>query len=159
MKEIQLTKGKIALVDDEDFDRINNYKWQSHLRFNYYYASRKSSRLLGKRKTIYMHREILNINDPNIHIDHISHDGLNNQKSNLRICTSSQNHANQKKHTNCSSIFKGVHWNTKKKRWISVLFMDRKVVHYKTFKCELLAGLSYDDAIKKHHGSFACTNF
>src|ERR1700722_4389868 len=112
-KEIVLSKGKVALVDDDDFDRISQHKWYCN---HYGYAIRKSFndkipdylkpgyksiRESGKIRwvaVIWLHREILNLRDNKIEVDHIDGDPLNNQRSNLRVCSHRQNNRNKKKY-------------------------------------------------------------
>ena len=92
MKIIILTQGKFATVDDDDYDRLNEFNWQA-VKLNHTYYAVRTDRSKIKR-TIRMHREILNIHDSKIQCDHIDHNGLNNQKSNLRICTPIGNSSN-----------------------------------------------------------------
>jgi hypothetical protein len=92
MKRIKLTQGKYALVDDEDFEKLNKHKWYFHQG----YVHRNSKTFFGKRKVISLHRAIMNY-PKNKQIDHIDGNGLNCQKYNMRICTNNQNGKNQKK--------------------------------------------------------------
>jgi hypothetical protein len=93
MKEIPLTQGKVALVDDEDFESIANHKWCAHQRGNTFYAER--SRFGNRGGTILMHREILSTSDTALEIDHIDGNGLNNTRANLRVVTHAENMKNQ----------------------------------------------------------------
>src|SRR5690606_12112402 len=98
-KEIELTKGYTAKVDLEDYDLINSRKWCASVTKNgTVYAQ---SRI--KYKLCLMHRVIMGISDPNIIVDHIDHDTLNNCKYNLRVCSRSENNRNKKSHKNSSS--------------------------------------------------------
>lgn len=109
MKEIQLSRqGKyrdkyVALVDEEDFETLKKFRWHVDKLGRSFYASRNIT-VNGKRQRIFMHWEVLNSK----WIDHIDHDGLNNQKSNLRFCTRQENNMNRRKSENKSSIYKGV---------------------------------------------------
>jgi hypothetical protein len=89
MREIQLPKGKIALVDDEDFERLNKLNWNPILCTNTYYAMRNDN---GRFSS--MHREIMG-NPKGLEVDHIDGNGLNNQKSNLRSVTHKVNGQNK----------------------------------------------------------------
>ena len=95
MKKIELTQGKFALVDDEDFEWLNQWKWYAnHLGYTWYVV--RSVRYDNEVKAILMHRSILNAKIGE-EIDHINHNGLDNRKKNLRICTRSQNNMNRNK--------------------------------------------------------------
>ena len=90
MKEIKLTHGKVALVDDEYFHYLNQWKWFALNSYNNkYYAARHLMKNY-KQSTILMHRVIMNTSDC-LQVDHIDNNGLNNQKANLRNCTNQQN--------------------------------------------------------------------
>lgn len=130
MKQILLTQGYFALVDDEDFDRINQHKWY----YNHGYAVRKPSQLNGKRKgQIWMHREIMPP-PKNKCIDHISGDMLNNQKHNLRICTLAQNQWNSKVQKNSSTGIKNVSWYTQVQAYRVFMRVDGKLKCFGMFK-------------------------
>lgn len=98
MKEIQLTQGKVALVDDEDFEYLNQWKWLAHSDGNNFYAEHHvlSYKIDGKKhnKSVKMHRLIMKPSS-NMHIDHINRNGLDNRKENLRIVTHRENHHNR----------------------------------------------------------------
>ena len=114
MKKIKLSKGKVALVDNEDYIWLNQWKWHfmaggyamRHLRI----SEDKNSKL------IYMHRQILNT-PKGLESDHINRNKLDNRKENLRVATRSQNNMNRKKRINCTSKYKGVSWHKQRKKW------------------------------------------
>lgn len=89
MRLINLLNGILALVDDDDFDRLSKFNWCLHQNPRARYATTKNL-VDGRYRTIYMHRFIMNAGAGEV-VDHIDHNGLNNQKSNLRICTQTQN--------------------------------------------------------------------
>jgi|SRR3989304_10592370 len=153
MKTIKLTQGKVALIDDEDFDRINKFKWTADKSKNTFYAIR---RRFGKK--IYLHRVIINIEKGQI-IDHIDGNGLNNQKSNLRICTQSENSMNKKKKTGNIGKFKGVHWNEERKKWKVEIKKKEKRIFLGRFDNQYEAAIAYDQAAIKYFGNFARLNF
>ena len=96
MKEIPLTKGLVAIIDDEDFERVSRYKWLALPRKRTSYATR-TSQVGGTKKTVYLHRFILNASN-GLQVDHINGNGLDNRKSNLRLVTHSENLRNSYKH-------------------------------------------------------------
>ena len=99
MKKIPLTKGQFALVDDEDFEALSKWKWQAAWQKNIqsYYAVR-TSRVLGVKKTVMMHRVIMKT-PRGLQCDHIHHNTLDNRKSQLRNCTRGENQRNRKSAT------------------------------------------------------------
>jgi len=157
-KLIPLTKGQFAIVDDEDYDCLNQYKWQAYKKVKIWYAMR-SPRANGKRKTILMHRQILGLVNAGykVHTDHINHNGLDNRRCNLRRCTNSQNQQNQRSLNSHSSQFKGVRL-TIYKTYQSQIIVNKKYLHLGTFKIEIKAARAYDKAAKKHFGQFAYIN-
>ena len=158
MKKIQLTKGYEALVDDEDFERINKHKW--HARSNRIHGLVYAARSAGKtpdRKTHWMHREIMNTQD-GMETDHINRDGLDNRKSNLRVCTRSQNARNAKRRVTNTSGHKGVSWDKERKKWHAEIMINYKKIHLGRFDTVEEAAAAYDQAAEKYHKDFARTN-
>lgn len=158
MKQIQLTQGKVALVDDEDFDYLNQFKWAAAKFPNNYYAVRYSS-IGGKQVSVYMHREILGVVDGGIFVDHQNHDGLDNQRVNLRTGTHQDNQRNKRSKAGSSSKYVGVCWHKKDKKWQAAIAIDGKQAHLGQFDSEVDAAVARDVAAKKHYGEFAKLNF
>lgn len=152
MKEIHLTKGQVALVDDEDYEYLNQWKWcaqwESHTKS--YYASRK--RYLGmingkrKQKTIRMHRLIMDA-PTGKQVDHINHNTLDNCKENLRIVTNRQNKQNRK-HKG-SSKYPGVSWIKSSSKWQATIHINGKNKNLGYFKEERAAAKTYENACRK----------
>jgi hypothetical protein len=163
MKRIALRgrhSDKFALVADEDFDKINKYKWflVNYLVVNLSYI-KGSGRKNQKQIRTHMHRLVMDA-PLGFDVDHIDHDALNNQKSNLRICTHQQNGFNQSIQTrNKSSIYKGVSWCRFNKAWRSYIVKDNKQKTLGYFKQEYHAAMAYDIWAKELFGEFAFTNF
>jgi len=163
MKEIQLTQGYVALVDDEDFERVSAYKWSVNTVTKkdgsvITYAKRNARRDVGE-KIWCMHRLILGVTDPKVEVDHEDHDGLNNQRYNLRVASGSQNQHNARIRSDNTSGFKGVSWHKQHKKWITRIQVEGKMLHVGLFTDLLEAACAYDMAAIKHHGEFASTNF
>ncbi len=147
MKRIPLTQGQFALVDDEDFERINQHKWYAlwnscTLSF---YAVRKSKAKNGKQCQISMARQILGlIRSDKKQADHSNHDTLNNQRVNLRIVTRSQNQWNQKKP-------KGYTWHKRDKKYQAQIGINGNLIYLGRFQYPEDARNAYLRAKKKYH--------
>lgn len=154
MKAIELTRGMVALVDDEDFETLNQFEWQALFSKHgkCYYAVR-SEWLAGQNraKTIYMHRQILNAK-PGQRVDHKSRASLDNRRENLRFCTHAQNMANSKLGHRNKSGFKGVFRNHGK--WQAAIATK----YIGLFNSPAEAANAYDLAAIAKYGQFACTN-
>ena len=162
MKEILLSRGKVALVDDEDFEWLNQWKWSlSQLGTNrkyrsIYYAHRTQWYKNGVQRDISMHRLILDA-PKGLEVDHIDGNGLNNQRSNLRLCTRTQNARNARRRKNGSSRFKGV-CKTREGRWNARIYANGKRANLGVFKNEADAARAYDAAAAEAFGEFARLN-
>jgi hypothetical protein len=145
-----------ARVDDDDFVWLSQWKWQAMLSDGKWYAKRGTQKNYIK-KTLLMHRVILGAPD-GLFVDHKDHDGLNNQKHNIRTCTPRQNsvHMRPKPH---GSQFKGVTWHKRNARWQAQIRADGKRIYLGQFDSGVMAAQAYDAAAKKYHGEFALTNF
>lgn len=157
MKEIALTQGMAALVDDEDYEYLSQFKWQVMVRSYTSYAVRCLWKE-GKQYASYMHRELMN-NPKGLQIDHIDGNGLNNQKSNLRLCTTSQNQMNSKPRKNTQSGFKGVRWNRSNKKWESSLRINGENKYLGLYSQKEKAAIAYDNAAKQFFKEFSRTNY
>jgi len=156
MKQIPLSQGKFALVDDEDYDFIMQWKWSLHTGG---YAVRRDhlGTINGKEisKMIYMHC-VINNTAKGIKTDHRDSNGLNNQRYNLRDATSAQNVRYQRK-TRGSSKYKGVHWCKNEKKWKAQICANGRF-SLGTYCSENEAALAYNNAAIKYHGEFALLN-
>lgn len=162
MKEIKLTQGYVALVDDEDFEELNKYSWrltQGRNGANAYAIREDCSR--GIRSTIRMHRQIMGILfGDKIDVDHKDGNGLNNQKANLRKATHQQNCYNSKKRENTSSVYKGVtHTNSSKNNpWMVRGQLDGTSIYLGIYSTQEEAALVYNNFARKSYGEFAKLN-
>lgn len=161
MKTIPLTRGKVAIVDDEDFEKVDAIKWYALKRRELWHASHKDK----KRACIYMHRFIMAAPD-GFEVDHVNGDGLDNRKVNLRVCTKRENARHRRSGDKTkTSRFQGVsrHPNG---RWRAAICAGppgpdgaAKQIHIGHFKDENDAARAYDRAALKYFGPFAVTNF
>jgi hypothetical protein len=153
MKKIQLTQGKVSLVDDSDFDELSKHKWCYR---SDGYAVRMSS--YPNPKIIRMHRVIAGTPD-GMDTDHINGDKLDNRRANLRTCTRSENMRNDGKHSDSTSGYKGVTWRKDTKKWQAQLGVKYKHINLGSFDTAEEAARFYDVAANAYHGEFARTNF
>lgn len=117
-KKIKLTQGKYALVDEEDFEYLNQFKWH----FDGLYGAKKSP------KKIYMHRLLMN-SPKGMEIDHINQNKLDNRKSNLRVVNRSLNMFNVGLRKTNTSGHKGIGWNKNKNKWHAKIMIDYKNIN------------------------------
>lgn len=155
MKQIELSQGKFALVDDEDYEELNKWKWYAAKHRNTFYAQR-TDRTNGK-KTVKMHRFILGITDINILTDHADGDGLNNQRNNIRKATGSQNMWNRRPNKNSTSKYIGVSFDKDKRRkkWKAMIAVNNKSICLGRFFTEEEAHEAYKQKAIELHGEFA----
>jgi hypothetical protein len=153
MKTIPLTKGKFAIVDDEDYEELSKYKWKVRLIRKHFYAFRGIT-----DRWICMHREIMGLplRDNRV-VDHINNDGIDNRRCNLRICTHQQNCFNKKIQVGRNSQYKGVRKD--RNRWKASIKHNYKEIHIGSFGSEIDAAKAYDNKAKELFGEFSCLNF
>lgn len=155
----QKARGRVALVDDEDYELVSQYRWYVWEKPGT--ATKRpqgpyvETRVAGTRSSLRMH--ILIMGQPGI--DHRDHNGLNNQRSNLRIATGSQNNQNMRSPIGYTSQYKGVYWSRQKRRWHATIAIGRKSRHLGFYVSEVEAAIAYDDAAPEMFGEFACLNF
>ena len=150
-KEIHLSRGKNAIVDASDHKALNVYRWYCDTNG---YAARNLPRGNSPR-VILMHREIMNFPSGFV-IDHIDGDRLNNQRSNLRICSIGQNVSNQRRHRNNTSGVKGVSLRQTKSglRYDAKIMVNRKFYHLGSFLTLEEASNAYAKGAQFYHGEF-----
>jgi hypothetical protein len=155
VREIPLGRGKVALVDDEDFDHLNAFRWNA----GGGYARRLDWNGVGQKlNAILMHRVVMDAR-PGQEVDHINGNGLDNRKANLRLCSHLQNSRNRKKQVltqgrRSSSAYKGVYRRSSGK-WAASIRIDQRQVYLGTFATEVDAAVAYAKAAREHHGDFA----
>lgn len=153
-KQIPLTQGKFATVDDADYEWLNQWKWTAYRNGNNWYAIRFAGQKKN-RKGIAMHRLIANA-PVGMDVDHKDHDGLNNTKGNLRVCTRAQNLRNRKM-SKSNSGYIGVHKEGDGYR--ATIAVSGKTHYVGYFHSAEEAAKARDEAARKLHGEFARTNF
>ena len=156
MKKIPLTQGKVAFVDDEDYEEQSKYKWYCD---NKSYAVRNHTDPVTKKQaTILMHREIMKPPKGMI-VHHIDHNVWNNQRCNLHIGTYEQNNQNRKPRKNCTSHYKGVCWCKRRKKWKAQICYKGKCINLGYYNIEEEAARTYDKKAIELFGEFAQINF
>jgi len=158
LKKIPLTQGYYALVDDDMFDYLNQWKWcvLTSKAKNAFYAKR-TIKVNRKQKTVLMHKLIMQCVGNN-RIDHEDGNGLNNQRYNMRFCTISQNNMNSAKPKNASSIWKGVYWDKANLNWRAQIKINKKAICLGRFKDEHSAAIVYNHKAIELFGEFAKLN-
>ena len=150
MRTISLTQNKVALVDDADYEWLSQRKWWANQHHSTFYAAQGAE---------LMHRAILGLQPGDKRqCDHRDGNGLNNQRSNLRICTQTQNIRSQRKRKNTTSRYKGIYWHCRDCKWCSRIRVNNNLIWLGYFNSEIEAAKVYDAAAIEHHGEFALTN-
>ncbi|MHC4216612.1 MAG: HNH endonuclease [Planctomycetota bacterium] len=153
-KRIELSWGKWAIVDAEDYEMLKRYKWLALEKGRSLYA--KTYHLNGK--SLHMHRLIMNA-PSGLVVDHINHNGLDNRKSNLRLCTRLENQRNARPSRGGSSKYKGVCWHKASKQFAVQISFEGKRLWLGYFKDETDAAKAYDKKARELFGEFAYLNF
>lgn len=152
MKEIKLTLGQVAVIDDEDFDKISHLKWRAQKARNGFYATAN----LNNKDVIQMQNMIITNVPEGKMVDHRDRNGLNNQKDNLRICTPSQNGANRTPWG--KSKYLGVSRKGARNKWRAFIGVEGVNKYIGTFDSEEQAAIAYNEAAIKYKGEFANLN-
>ena len=156
MKEVQITKGYVAIVDDEDFEMVSSRSWHVHVdkKRNCTYALTDICSN-GGHKTLSMHCFLVKPEKGYL-VDHRNQNGLDNRRDNLRVCTSSQNKCNSPKRRDSKNKYKGVSFRCNK--WRAAITKDGVKEHLGSFHTEIEAAMAYDRRAVELHGEFAYTN-
>lgn len=162
MKLIELTRGEYAIVDNRDYERLNQFFWRAcrDERGNIKNVQRQVM-FEGKKKAVLMHHEIIGHPLPGLEVDHKNRNPLDNRRRNLRFCTSQLNKANSKKRSTNTSGFKGVSFAKKgvTKPWIVRIQVGARIISGGCFATREDAARRYDQLARQFHGSFAYQNF
>ena len=144
MKEIALTQGQVALVDDADYALVSVHSWCAWKPHKIYYAVSE----INGRFTL-MHRLILGLTDPKIIVDHKDGDGLHNYRDNIHICDHSFNRYQSLKDYPASSKFKGVSWDKEKEKWTAYFYENHRMKRIGRFEDEITAARARDKKVIK----------
>lgn len=153
MKEITLTKGFVALVDDDDYYELSKHSWC----YAEGYAIRSVKKESGAHTTCKMHILIIGKRE-GFQVDHINGNGLDNRKSNLRYATQKENSYNSKSNKGGTSKYKGVRRQRDCKNWRARIQSDGKPIDLGYFSDEKEAAIAYNNAATELHGEYARLN-
>jgi len=158
-RAIPLTQGKYALVDEADYADLIRHSWC---------VSKNTSGYNGHRKTFYavrsekgratlMHRQVMAAKQGQL-VDHINHNGLDNRRSNLRLCSKAENSRNQRGHRGGSSRYKGVSCDRRSAKWQAGISYEGKYHFLGQFDSEIAAARAYNEKARELFGEFAYLN-
>lgn len=155
--QIQLTQGRVALIDDEDFGKVVG-KWHVHWNGPRVYARRTTYPGGNRKVNVYMHRVILGTREGE-QVDHRDGDTLDNRRENLRITRSdSEQQANRGLSKANTSGFKGVYFHKRERKWRATIVVNRKKIGLGEYRTREEAAAAYDRRAKEVWGDFARTN-
>ena len=154
MGEIELSNGGVVLVDDDDMEWLSKWTWRKHTDGSavrmVYYGNKHKTRV---HRIYRMHRVIMDA-PRSLEVDHIDGNQLNNMRSNLRLCTSSENKMNTKTRSDNASGIKGVCWDNDHGAWMSYIKRDGKMITLGRFRNKQHARIARRAAEKVLHGEF-----
>lgn len=156
VKEIVLTRGQVAIVDDEDFERLNQFKWYAHLGGGRFYGARNDTRENGYSK-IYLHREVVGAKAGDI-VDHIDQESLHDWRSNLRVCDRSRNALNHRRYSNNTTGYIGVAIENGNS-FRAYRYINGRTIFGGLYKDIIECAKKSDEIAKEFHGEFAVLNF
>lgn len=155
VRVIPLTQGQFTIVDADDYEWLSKWKWTVwHTKQGGFYARA----WVSKQTSLAMHRIILNAGPGQI-VDHINRNTLDNRRANLRIVTQSQSNCNRRLLiASNKSGFRGVHWNSKAKKWRAFIGINKRLIYLGSFDTPKAAAIARDEASRKYHGGFSPLN-
>ena len=152
VKQIPLTQGKHALIDDEDYEKISGFSWYTHQTNRNLYACSCINGKLTKMQNFLMGKK------KNMFWDHINRNGLDNRRCNLRLATKTENLRNSRKRKNASSKYKGVSFYKRDGVWQANIRVNKKLFYLGRFEKEIDAAKAYNDAAEQYFGEYANLN-
>lgn len=149
-----LTNGYVALIDSSDVSIVSGYNWSALVKPHTVYAVRQAPRGGETRPLIWMHKEILSVPGDKI-VDHEDNNGLNNRRKNLRPATHTENSCNRVRPSNNKTGYKGVSFDSRSRKYRSVIRINGKQTHLGLFDDPADGYLAYCEAANDIHGQFA----
>jgi hypothetical protein len=143
--KIELSRGGVALVDEEDCGLVKGYRW---------HATNGYARANYQGTSVLMHRLIMRAQTGQM-IDHVNGQRADNRRCNLRFCTRAENTRNRKRPVNNSSGFSGVHREAYSGLWRARIQFNNKKINLGNFETPELAHAAYMRAAKEYFGAFA----
>lgn len=157
MREIPLSRGLVAIVDDEDFERFGALRWHAHESAPGLFYAMRGVGVRPNHRKVYLHREIMDA-ERGVAVDHVNGNRLDCRRSNLRLCTLTQNQGNRVRNRRSSSRFKGVSLEHTG-RWRAAITFQRQLRRLGSFVREEDAARAYDASARECFGQFARLNF
>jgi len=158
-RRIKLTRGKYAIVDVEDFEKLNQYKWHCT---HYGYAQRVEYKKIGKGRKqvgVYMHKQLCPAPEGMI-VDHINRNSLDNRRANLRAATQKQNVWNRRfGRKGGKTSYNGIRWDKNREKWQVRLTINGQRESFGYYADETEAAKAYDRVAREYRGEYACLNF
>ena len=156
-RTIQIARGLTLIVDESDYGYVmETGPWTPQPgKAGTFYAMR--TKWQGEKRKVYLHRILIGVT-PDRRVDHINGNGLDNRRSNLRVCSNAENMRNMRRGRG-RSIYKGVAWFTRDECWRAYIVMDAKQIHLGYFATEVEAAEAYDESARRLFGAFAKLNF
>lgn len=158
MQQIPLTKGHVAIVDDDDYPIVSRYKWC----FDNGYAARKITLASKQYQKVLLHRFLTDA-QPGQMVDHADGNPLNNTRANLRICNGTLNNANRRvmkiRNAATSSQYRGVFKELRRNSWRASIGLNNRRIHLGNFPSEEAAARAYDAKARELYGEFSVCNF
>lgn len=148
--------GYYAIVDDADYEALSKFNWRRFASKRTSYAVRQK-KIKGEKLYIYMHRAIIGAGKGQL-VDHRNGHGLDNRRSNLRLCSYSENARNSRKRRDGSSPYRGVNWDKRHGAYVVRIRAEGKYQYLGKFDDPREGALVYNEAAKKHFGEFAYLN-
>jgi hypothetical protein len=153
---VELTQGKVALVDRADLELVAAHRWYANRFCRTFYATTNIRRDNGCRTTFRMQRLSFPVAEE---VDHINGNGLDNRRANLRAATRAENQCNCRTPITNTSGLKGAYWDKTNSRWVSYITVKGLQIYLGRHDTAEECARAYDAAARVHFGAFACVNF